>query len=70
MGANDRRPDNSEWIQCHECGGSGDMFHILTSEGIDRVVRFDEIKAPHLEGCEVLGEIECSLCGGFGVEGV
>lgn len=55
---------------CRKCGGSGDMFRIIDSEGKESIVKFEDIKAPHLAPCKVLGEIECSLCGGSGVEEV
>ncbi len=54
-------------MTCRKCGGSGDMFHIQDPEGVDRIVSFEDLKL--YEGRhEVIGEIECSLCGGFGVE--
>jgi len=50
--------------KCKKCGGSGDMFLVI-SEGIKCVVRFDEL--PNHRN-QILGDIECNLCGGSGVE--
>ncbi len=53
-------------MTCRKCGGSGDMFRIRDSEGVDRIVSFEDLKL--YEGHKYCGTLVCSLCDGFGVE--
>jgi len=59
-----RQKEGTTEVPCRKCGKHGKMY-LIVSEGISRVVRFDEIPS---YGCKILGTIECDCCGGLGVE--